>query len=706
MRRQFRFTLRLKPSILTAFVVLTVPVFAGLIWLNYTSNDAIARAHANRLIDRFRAEAIENIQDDFDKVKWHVAAAATLGNEYPGFYADNRALKYFFSVLRPADSILSFYVGMEDGSFRQARRIEPNVDVFGRRPPASTQYAWRLVEPRSGQPTQDRYIFLDGTQRELGQIAVSSDYDPRPRFWYRRAVAEGTTMITDPDVFAALDLVGFTVAAPFYADGKLAGVVGADITLDLLSDYLAARKITPGSKSYMLDHQGRVLATSDRIKTYANVHGRVELLHVTTLESDLPAIAFGARPRGKEAYYGFSHDGREYVASLTSMPESFGKRWQVFVITPLTDFTGPFADNNSRLLGFGIIAIALEILIIYLLASVISRPLERLAVKVDRVQDLDQPSLPPVVSPVREIAALSRAIDTLDSAVKSFAAFVPIGLVRQLLETEQKLELGGHSRFLTIFFSDLESFSTLSEEVPSQELLLRVSAYLEVVTHAVNEEHGTIDKFVGDGVMAFWGAPALLEDHAWRACVAALRIQRGMAALNARWIAEGLKPLYLRIGIHSDAVLVGNIGSRERMAYTVMGDGVNVAARLEGINRDYGTRLCISHNVYKEAGERLCVRPIDDVAVKGRRSKIPIYELLGVYGAAPELEPAPDAVALARLSRAAYDALVQDDVALAAERYQEILRQFPTDPVALEQSRRLASAVRIDSRARGPLARS
>src|SRR3990170_4535682 len=156
--------------------------------------------------------------------------------------------------------------------------------------------------------------------------------------------------------------------------------------------------------------------------------------------------------------------------------------------------------------------------------------------------------------------------------------------------------------------------------------------------------------------MAFWGAPALLDDHAWRSCVAAMRIQRGMDALNERWRAEGLKPLNVRMGIHSDAVLVGNIGSKERMSYTVMGDGVNVAARLEGINKEYGTRICISHSVFKEAGERLCVRPIDDVAVKGRRSKVPIYELVGAIGLGPEFEPDAATVRLCRLTRLAYDA--------------------------------------------------
>ena len=189
--------------------------------------------------------------------------------------------------------------------------------------------------------------------------------------------------------------------------------------------------------------------------------------------------------------------------------------------------------------------------------------------------------------------------------------------------------------------------------------------------------------------MAFWGAPALLDDHAWHACVAALRIERGMNALNARWAEEGLKPLNLRIGIHSDAVIVGNIGSPERMGYTVIGDGVNVAARLEGINKEFGTRLCISHSVFREAGERLCVRPIDEVAVKGRRTKIAIYELLGAFGAGPQLEPGPQSVRLAKLSHIAYEAMVRKDFALALRRYNEILVEFPDDPVTLELVRRL-----------------
>jgi adenylate cyclase len=320
---------------------------------------------------------------------------------------------------------------------------------------------------------------------------------------------------------------------------------------------------------------------------------------------------------------------------------------------------------------------------------VISLPLEKLALKVARIQNFRPDEMPAVVSQVHEVAVLSNAIETLGATVKSFAAFVPVDLVKKLLNSDRTLTLGGHSRFLTIFFSDLEAFSTLSEELPSQELMSRLSAYLQLVTDVVNDEAGTIDKFIGDGVMAFWGAPALLDDHAWHACVAALRIDRGMRALNARWAAEELKPLKLRIGIHSDAVIVGNIGSPKRMGYTVIGDGVNLAARLEGVNKEYGTRLCISHSVFREAGERLCVRPIDEVVVKGRRTRIAIYELLGAFDAGLELEPDPQAVRLSKLSRIAYEALVHEDFALALRRYNEILTEFPDDSVTRELVRRL-----------------
>jgi adenylate cyclase len=691
MTTPFRPSLRLKPSILSLFILLTVPVLAVIIGLNYFTNERIARVNGQELVERFRAGSIDSIRDTFDPIKSLIRAAAVLGDEQPDFYADNRSIKYFQAILQHSPKIVSVYAGLSDGTFRQARRIDPKVPVLDKLPPSGSAYAFRWIERRAGSGLVDRYVFLDADGQGLGSVEGETAYDPRNRMWYRETTQTNGLFVTDPDVFAALGLIGFTVGQPFSKDGEVQGVVAADITLDGLSQYIAEHRISPNALSYVLDHQGRVLAASDLSRTYTANKGQVELRHISSLDSELPAIAYGAHPRnGGATSYTFAYGGREYIASLSTLLPNFGRRWQLFVIAPVADFTGAFDRGNELLLAVGLAATTLSLVVIYLLSGMLSAPLERLAAKVLKIQEMGSEPLPAIRSQVREIDVLARAVDTLDAAVKSFASFVPVGLVRELLATDEKTQLGGHSRFLTILFSDLESFSSLSERIPAQALLQHVSRHLELVTRSINAEHGTIDKFMGDGVMAFWGAPALLEDHAWHACLAALRIERGMEVLNERWKAEGAEVLRVRIGIHCDSVLVGNIGSRERMSYTVLGDGVNVAARLEGVNKEFRTTICISHSAFREAGDNLCVRPIDEIAVKGRRSLVPIYELLGAWGAGPELEPSPAAQRLATLTMAAHAALIRDDRAEALARYRAVLCEFPDDGVAATMVRRLA----------------
>jgi adenylate cyclase len=238
----------------------------------------------------------------------------------------------------------------------------------------------------------------------------------------------------------------------------------------------------------------------------------------------------------------------------------------------------------------------------------------------------------------REIAELHDGIGLLSNALRSFAQYIPLDVVKQLIAKGQSLSLGVEERKLAIMFTDLENFSTVSQSSSPDQLLTQLTASFSAMTGAVTEELGTVDKFIGDSVMAFWGAPSEIEDSALRACKAALRITRRMERLNQQWRDEGNACLRVRIGINYASVLVGNIGTSERLSYTALGDGVNVASRLEGSNKQFNTSICISDVLYSEVADAVEVRPLGLVSVKGRSGEFPLYELLGIRDSTdPEL---------------------------------------------------------------------
>ena len=236
--------------------------------------------------------------------------------------------------------------------------------------------------------------------------------------------------------------------------------------------------------------------------------------------------------------------------------------------------------------------------------------------------NFDAPARPP--SHIEEIAKLESAASLLRTSLKSFSSFVPLDVVRQLIKSGIPLTPGVEPRFLTVFFSDLENFSSHAETLAPDDLLVQISTYLEEVSSAISEEGGTVDKFIGDGVMAFWNAPVERPDHVLRACAAALRAARRMERVNDVWEAEGRPRIRLRIGLNCANVLVGNVGSSTRLNYTALGDGVNVAARLEGINKLFGTTICISDSIYDQAKADILARPLKRVQVKGRKTEFMI----------------------------------------------------------------------------------
>ncbi|MEM7180037.1 MAG: adenylate/guanylate cyclase domain-containing protein [Spirochaetota bacterium] len=215
----------------------------------------------------------------------------------------------------------------------------------------------------------------------------------------------------------------------------------------------------------------------------------------------------------------------------------------------------------------------------------------------------------------------------------TFSKFVSEDVVDELLKDPTKISLGGSKREITIFFSDIRGFTTMSEALSPEELVQFLNEYLSEMTEIVIQYKGTIDKYMGDAIMAFWGAPIELEDHAYYACIAALAQLEALVKMQEEWKKQNRPIIDIGIGLNTGKAVVGNMGSSHRMEYTCMGDTINLGSRLEGSNKMYGTNIIISEYTYEKVKDRVFARELDLVRVKGKNQPVRIYELMGLKNA-------------------------------------------------------------------------
>jgi class 3 adenylate cyclase/CHASE2 domain-containing sensor protein len=261
----------------------------------------------------------------------------------------------------------------------------------------------------------------------------------------------------------------------------------------------------------------------------------------------------------------------------------------------------------------------------------------------------------------------------------AFSKYVAPDVVEGLVADPSRLKLGGEKREISVLFSDLAGFTSLSETMDPQELLSLLNEYLDAMVDIVHEESGTLDKYIGDAIMALYGAPNSLADHAARACRTAVRMQRRLAELDAMWREQGRPALHMRIGINTGTPVVGNIGGEKRFDYTALGDSVNLAARLEPACKTYGVDIMISEATRVHAGDAIVVRELDLLAVYGKAQPVPVYHLMGLAG--------DDTGPLADLRRHYHDGLAayrRRDFDLATSYFRAALELEPADgPSAL-----------------------
>jgi adenylate cyclase len=494
------------------------------------------------------------------------------------------------------------YVGFWSGSFVYATDIG-RLDFAGRErlePPQGATAAVRVIARSSGAPPVSRWRFLDAQGAVQATVAAADEtFDPRERPWFAAALGSAEAVMTGPYQFAASREIGVTFSA---ASPDAGVVVGIDLTVNQLSEMMTRQKVTPSTINLIVLDDDTLIAHSDA-ELLPTVPGDSDLIARLTDLQDPASRALVAVAHGDGTPQSVDIAGRSFLAIAQPIPIGAGRRAIVVVAAPhdeLNERTQRLR-RDALLLSLATLAVAVAIVVVF--ARGVSRPIRDLVAQADQIAHFDFSSRARVATRVREIADLTDAFGRLRGVLEGFGRYVPKQLVRRIVRKQREVRIGGVRRPVTVMFSDIAGYTAFSETVGPEELMAVTSEYFELITTAVDAHKGIVDKYIGDAVMAIWNAPDLDPDHVANACAAALQSQAAIAAFNQEQTAHGRHALGTRIGLNTGEGVVGNVGSADRLNYTVVGSVVNLASRLEGLNKRYGTAILVSADVRDAVAE-------------------------------------------------------------------------------------------------------
>ena len=272
----------------------------------------------------------------------------------------------------------------------------------------------------------------------------------------------------------------------------------------------------------------------------------------------------------------------------------------------------------------GIVALLLSLI----LSREISNPISAVTNDMRQIESFNLDTELAPSSVILEIRTMTDALENMKKGLRSFKKYVPTELVSDLITLKKEASLEVEKRLITILFSDIEGFTTISEKISPEDLADSIGMYFGAMTSEIMSTGGIVDKYIGDAIMALWGTPRQLPDHPIAACRAALACRRREMEINEILKKKNLPPFFTRFGINTGEALVGNIGFDKRISYTAIGDNVNLAARLEGVNKFYNTGILINESTNDQVRDQMLTRFIDTVVVKGKTCGTKIYELV------------------------------------------------------------------------------
>jgi adenylate cyclase len=588
--------------------------------------------------------------------------------------------------LGASPQISAAYVGYDNGNFFHILSITDTekavVEQLGG--PPLTRFAVQEIRSDDGARTQT-WTFLDTDGREIGTSSKPSPtYDPRDRDWYRDATQHpGTIVRTLPYLFSATSQVGMTLAEAL----DHGGVVGVDITLDRLMMYIRSIRPNDTHRFVAFDDRNHLLAHFDPERMFKHASSG------DTRSSELATTADLSDPVVQKAFQQFTRNGAyrmatldvrgtDYLATVDRQVGRDGGAFFQLYAAPLSDFQGTLAGAAGRSIPVALLVFLLTLPAIVYLARSISKPLSRLSGEADLIRSfqLDDPIT--MHSGVHEVSTLIRSMSGMKSTIREVSKFVPKALVRDILENETQVVVGGETRRVSILFTDVKDFTPIAEGMSPDSLMANMSEYFEALASLIIKANGTVDKFIGDAIFAFWNAPLEVRRHEHAACLSALECRAASRRLNARWIDQGLPPWHTRFGVHVGEAVLGNVGSSDRIDYTAIGDNVNIAARLEGLNKYYGSSILVSGQIATVCSDEFLFRHVDRTQPKGVGRPLDIFELLGTLDGPEEFRTTPEMAKRVEDWDRVYEVYAGRDWLHALDALEAFADQYPDDVLA------------------------
>lgn len=521
--------------------------------------------------------------------------------------------------------------------------------------------------------------YLDTQGKLLRTEKKDLGYDPRERPWYRNAAISpgpGEVYWTEPYTFFTTREPGITISSGWQdpASGKTF-VIAFDIKLIDISGFTTSLDVSPNGEAVILTEEGNVIGLPRAFQTRDQQRASV-MKHLDELEIPLLQAAFrrDGNLQQEKGVFSFKSGEWHWWGAIETYPLGEVQQLLISIMVPERDFLGDVRRQATYMILIFVLSLLVAIVMSFVLASRYSKPLKALAQRSRRIRKLDLDTGDEISSHLKEVTRLVRAHDDMTSGLKSFSRYVPVELVKQLLLQGEVAKIGGVTRELSILFTDIRDFTSISERMTPEELTDHLAGYFDLMLRELNSTDATVDKLIGDAIVAFWGAPREDPDYIHHCVEAVVNCMSALKQFNAESEKRGLPRFDTCFGLGSGLVVVGNVGSRTRLNYTALGDTMNLTSRLEGLNRLYGTEAIAMERLMRKTGSGYLFRKLDIVAVKGRGEPETIYELIG-----REQDVPAERRAFVQRYETAFELYLQREFVRAKEALESLQGDYPAD---------------------------